>query len=359
VNNSLVAKKIIMVDMDAFYVSVEERENPELRGKPVAVGGVTSRAGIIAASNYEAREFGVKSAMNTAYARKLCPGLVVLPSNIKLYEDVSRQIHQIFHRYSDTWEPVALDEAWGDLTNATSHRGSASLIAKAIRSDIYNETGLTASAGVAPNKFLAKLACSENKPNGFYCIRPEDVESYVATLELSKISGVGRNTLQVLHDHNLYTTADIRATDKAVLKDILGQFGEVLLQRSYGIDNSPIVPFREPKSVGISKTIPCDIYSPEEAQVFIYQLYDELVARVLKQNAAAKVSKIAVRLRFNDFVSTSMETSDLVFDLPSYRELFELVWRRSRGRGVRLVGMSVKLSDGVSEAKKSQYTLPF
>ena len=243
-SKSLVAKKIIMVDMDAFYVSVEERENPELRGKPVAVGGVTSRSGIIAASNYQARRFGVKSAMNTAYARKLCPDLIVLPSNMRLYEEVSRQIHQIFRRYSNVWEPVALDEAWGDLTHSTSHRGSASLIANAIRSDIYNETGLTASAGVAPNKFLAKLACNENKPNGFYCIRPEDVSAYIATLELSKISGVGKSTLQVLHDHNLYTTADVRATDKAVLVDILGQFGEVLLERSCGIDDSPIVPFR-------------------------------------------------------------------------------------------------------------------
>ena len=358
-SKSLVAKKIIMVDMDAFYVSIEERENPELRGKPVAVGGVTSRSGIIAASNYQARKFGVKSAMNTAYARKLCPDLIVLPSNMRLYEEVSRQIHQIFHRYSNVWEPVALDEAWGDLTHSTTHRGSASLIANAIRSDIYNETGLTASAGVAPNKFLAKLASNENKPNGFYCIRPEDVSAYIATLELSKISGVGKSTLQVLHDHNLYTTADVRATDKTVLVDILGQFGEVLLERSCGIDDSPIVPFREPKSVGISKTIPHDIYSPEEAQVIIHQLYDELVTRVLKTNAAAKVYKIAVRLRFNDFVNTSMETSDLVFDLPSYRELFELAWRRSRGRGVRLVGMSVKLSDNVSEVKKNQYTLPF
>ena len=322
------------------------------------MGGVTQRSGIIAAANYEARKFGIKSAMNTSYARKLCPHLIVLPSNMRLYQQVSRDVHSIFRRYSDVWEAVALDEAWGDLTYSNAFGGSASLIAQAIRRDILNETGLNASAGVAPNKFLAKMACSHCKPNGFYCVRPEDVESFISSVELSKINGVGKSTLRVLHEYNMFTTADVRNTDISILKGILGQFGEVLLQRSYGIDSSPVTPFREPKSIGVSKTIACDIYSPEESYVYVNQLFDELVYRVLKANAMKKVVKISVRLRFSDFVTTTMQTSALDFSLSSMRELINIVWRRTNGRGVRLLGLSVMLSEEDDGIEKSQISLP-
>ena len=189
-----IRRKIIHVDMDAFYASVEQLDNVELREKPIAVGGVGER-GVVSAASYEARKFGVRSAMSGVLAKKKCPQLIFVPPRFSRYKEISNQIRKIFFEYTDLVEPLSLDEAYLDVTDSTACKGSATLIAQQIRADIYNATGLTASAGIAPIKFIAKIASDENKPNGQFVVLPDEIDDFLAQLPLGKIPGVGKVTL--------------------------------------------------------------------------------------------------------------------------------------------------------------------
>lgn len=217
-------RKIIHVDMDCFYAAVEMRDNPSYRGRPLAVGGHEKQRGVLSTCNYEARKFGIRSAMPTARALQLCPQLLVVPGRMQVYKEVSKQIREIFSRYTSLIEPLSLDEAFLDVTESTQCQGSVTLIAEAIRRDIWHELSLTASAGIAPVKFLAKVASDMNKPNGQFVIPPDSVQEVVDKLPLEKIPGVGKVSLEKLHQAGFYTGEDIKNSN---YRDLLLRFGRL------------------------------------------------------------------------------------------------------------------------------------
>ena len=341
-------RKIIHVDMDCFYASVEIRENPNLQGFPVAVGGLSRQRGVLTTCNYEARKFGLHSAMPTAQAIKKCPNLILVPVNMPLYKQVSAQIHQIFKRYTDLIEPLSLDEAYLDVTDCSMLQGSATWIAENIRRHIWQELQLTASAGVAPLKFLAKIASDMNKPNGQFVIKPEEVEEFVRSLHLSKIPGVGKVTAERLEQMGLTTCADIQRMDQSVLLNIFGKMGQRIWDFSHGVDNRQVQPHRERKSVGVEKTLSENIRNVADGLALLPSLYDELIRRLLRQNSTIdtkQIKKIGVKLKFADFQVTTLEKSGEPCSLTGFSSLLEQIWQRARGREVRLVGISLALPE--------------
>lgn len=341
-------RKIIHVDMDCFYASVEIRENPKLQGFPVAVGGLSRRRGVLTTCNYEARKFGLHSAMPTAQAIKKCPKLILVPVNMPLYKQVSAQIHQIFKRYTDLIEPLSLDEAYLDVTDCLMLQGSATWIAEDIRRHIGQELQLTASAGVAPLKFLAKIASDMNKPNGQFVIKPEEVEKFVRSLHLSKIPGVGKVTAERLEQMGLTTCADIQRMDQSVLLNIFGKMGQRIWDFSHGVDNRQVQPHRERKSVGVEKTLSENIRNVADGLALLPSLYDELIRRLLRQNSTIdtkQIKKIGVKLKFADFQVTTLEKTGEPCSLTGFSLLLEQIWQRARGREVRLVGIFLALPE--------------
>jgi DNA polymerase-4 len=334
-------KKIIHVDMDCFYAAVEMRDNPVLKNQAVAVGGDRDRRGVISTCNYKAREFGVRSAMSTGMARNLCPSLVLMPSRMQVYVDISHQIRVIFNKYSEHVEPLSLDEAFLDVSDCTQCHGSASLIAEQIRQEIFDVTGLTASAGIAPNKFMAKIASDLNKPNGQYVITPDDVEAFSLNMPLNKINGVGKVTFSKLEKYGLLTGYDIRQADPDFLNRHFGKLANVLIRRAHGIDNSKVVSNRVRKSVGVERTLPHDITTISQCQEVIDRLYPELLKRIERAKDGLVVHKQGIKLKFDDFQSTSVETSSIEADYACYIDLLHEAIARSEGRHIRLVGLNV------------------
>ncbi len=349
--------------MDCFFAAVEMRENPELQHVPLAVGGSSDRRGVISTCNYIARQYGIHSAMPSARAVKLCPDLVLVRGNMELYKQVSQQIRQIFLRYSPLIEPLSLDEAYIDVTDSQLFDGSATLIAQAIRRDIQAETGLTASAGVAPNKFLAKIASDENKPDGLFVIRPNQVESFVSQLDLKKIPGVGKATLEKLNRLNLFTTADIRNCNQAQLNQQFGKFASVLLERVQGIDNREVKTERIRKSIGVEHTYAEDLSCFDESCQPLKKLFDELLVRIKRSGKSTEINKLSVKLKFNDFQQTTLESSQFQGEdsvkLENFSYLIEQAWLRANGRSVRLIGLSVGLSGKPSYTSVSGSQLSF
>lgn len=337
-------QKIIHVDMDCFYAAVEMRDFPELQGKPIAVGGRSDRRGVISTCNYEARKFGVRSAMASGYALKLCPDLILVPGRMQVYKDVSRQIRAVFERYTDLIEPLSLDEAYLDVTESDHCQGSATLMAKAIREEIFAETGLTASAGIAPVKFLAKIASDLNKPNGQYLIRPDQIAEFVKTLPLIKIPGVGKVTAKKLTDLGLNTCADIQAYPQNKLLERFGKFGAILIERAKGIDNRAISPNRERKSVGVETTLAKDIHTLEQCRAVMPQLIQELGARVNRSAKDRVIHKQVVKLKFEDFKQTTIEHRSDEISVNLFYQLLEQAMERQHERGIRLLGVSVGLA---------------
>ncbi|MGB1297572.1 MAG: DNA polymerase IV [Psychrobium sp.] len=333
-------RKIIHVDMDCFYAAVEMRDNPALAHQAVAVGGSRDRRGVISTCNYKAREFGVRSAMSTAMALKLCPSLVLMPSRMNVYIDVSQQIKTIFHRYTDLVEPLSLDEAYLDVSECKAFQGSASLIAEQIRQEIFQTTGLTASAGVAPNKFLAKIASDLNKPNGQYVIPPSDVDDFSAQLALKKISGIGKVTAEKLENYGLIYGEDIRRAKPEFLQRHFGKLADVLLARCYGIDDSLVKNNRIRKSVGVERTLVQDITTFEDCIAELERLKLMLNERY-QRTKKMPIHKQGVKLKFNDFQSTTVEQTVDVFDERLYRNLLKEAFERRDNRAIRLVGINV------------------
>lgn len=339
-------RKIIHIDMDCFYAAVEIRDNPSLQGKPVAVGGSPSQRGVLTTCNYEARKFGLHSAMPTAQALKRCPNLVLLPVNMALYKQVSAQIHQIFHRYTDIIEPLSLDEAYLDVTDCLQCSGSATWIAQDIRQAIWNELQLTASAGVAPLKFLAKIASDQNKPNGQFVIEPSQVADFILTLPLKKIPGVGKVTAQKLADLGLHTCADIQSYQRIKLLHHFGKIGQRIWDFSQGIDHRRVEPSRQRKSVGVENTLLENIISLQQAKQEIEKQYGELLQRLKRacpDLALDQLNKLGVKLKFDDFQVTTIEKTGLQCNLQSFLWLLEQVWQRRQHRSVRLIGLHINL----------------
>ncbi|MDC9597664.1 DNA polymerase IV [Xenorhabdus anantnagensis] len=339
-------RKIIHIDMDCFFAAIEMRDNPSLCNIPIAVGGSADRRGVISTANYLARRFGVHSAMSTAIALKLCPQLKVIPGRMALYKEVSQHLRQIFSRYTELIEPLSLDEAYLDVTDCHYCHGSATLIAQEIRQVIFDELQLTASAGVAPVRFLAKIASDINKPNGQYVISPEQVEAFVKSLPLRKIPGVGKVTAKRLSDMGLETCSDVQHYDKLALIKNLGKFGLSLWERCHGIDERLITPERLRKSVGVEKTLAQDIHEWHECVELIEKLYPELEKRLEKVKSDLRIARQGIKLKFDDFQLTTQEHVHPVLDKFDLIQVAKQAWEiRREGRGVRLVGLHVTLQN--------------
>ncbi|AUV02474.1 DNA polymerase IV [Phytobacter ursingii] len=340
-------RKIIHVDMDCFFAAVEMRDNPTLRDIPIAIGGSRVQRGVISTANYPARKYGVRSAMPTAMALKLCPHLTLLPGRFEAYREASQQIREIFSRYTSLIEPLSLDEAYLDVTDSPHCHGSATLMAEEIRRTIFRETQLTASAGIAPVKFLAKIASDLNKPDGQYVIAPADVPVFLRTLPLSKIPGVGKVSAAKLETLGLRTCEDVQNSDLAMLLKRFGKFGRVLWERSQGIDERDISSDRLRKSVGVERTLIEDIHEWEECEAIInQQLYPELERRLSKIKPDLLIARQGVKLKFADFQLTTQEHVWPRLNKDDLLATARKTWNERRsGRGVRLVGLHVTLLD--------------
>ncbi|AUX71857.1 DNA polymerase IV [Erwinia pyrifoliae] len=339
-------RKIIHVDMDCFFAAVEMRDNPSLRDIPIAIGGSEMQRGVISTANYPAREYGVRSAMSTAMALKLCPHLTVIRGRYDAYKEASTQIRDIFSRYTTLIEPLSLDEAYLDVTDSPHCQGSATLIARQIRDTISRELNLTASAGVAPIKFLAKIASDINKPNGQFVITPEEVPDFLQRLPLAKIPGVGKVTARKLEELGLNTCADVQKADLAMLLKRFGKFGRVLWERCNGIDDREVIVERERKSLGVERTLSQDIHSWEACLEIIDLLYDELDRRLSKIKPDRLIARQGVKLKFTDFQQTTQEHAWPELNKADLIEVARKSWdERRAGRGVRLVGLHVTLLD--------------
>ncbi len=348
-------RKIIHVDMDCFYAAVEMRDNPHLRDVPIAVGGNGPRS-VLCTCNYKARAFGVRSAMPNSKAKVLCPELIIVNGRMAVYQQVSAQIRAIFLRYTDLIEPLSLDEAFLDVTNATVCHGSATLIAKQIRADIYNELQLTASAGIAPNKFLAKIASDENKPNGQCVVSPQDVSEFVTDLPLKKIPGIGPKTSEKLKRFGFESCADVRASSVAKLHSIVGKFANSLYQRSFGIDHRELETQRVRKSLAIETTMAEDIDSVEECLTVLKELFGKLELRLEKHKNRA-INKQTVKIKFADFQQTTVDVQSSVCHYDTFIELFQKAMTRSNDRKVRLIGLSLGFDVKESIEQQNQLAL--
>ncbi len=336
--------KIIHVDMDCFYAAVEFKDRPELKGKPIAVGGSAQGRGVIAASSYEARRYGVRSAMATAKALRLCPDLILLPLNFERYRQESRIIQSIFYRFTDLVEPLSLDEAYLDVTNSPHCSGSATLIAREIRRLIQEETQLTASAGVAPNKMLAKVASDWNKPNGLKVIKPDDVKALMVQLPVEKLNGVGKVTAQKMASLGIHTCGDLQALSLNQLRHHFGSWGEKLHGYSRGIDLRNVQISKERKSLSVERTYARDLDNFEACNEKLTSLMTEWSSRMSQKNLDDFIRSAFVKIRFSDFSSTTHECQlTTVPDLEIFRSLLSSAISR-KPLPIRLLGIGVRLS---------------
>jgi len=337
-------RKIIHCDCDCFYASVEMRDDPSLRGKPLAVGGRQDQRGVVATCNYEARRFGIHSAMASATAFKLCPELIMIPPNMEKYRIASRQIMEIYRDYTELVEPLSLDEAYLDVTHSPHCKGSATLIAQEIRRRIFETVGITASAGVAPNKFVAKIASDWNKPDGLFLVRPGEVDAFVAALPVKKLFGVGKVTEAKLNRLGAHTCGDLRSWSLDKLQQHFGAFGARLYSLSRGVDEREVNPVRERKSISTEETYTPDVPDLPACLARLPELMEQLQGRI-KRNAAEKfINKLFVKIKFSDFQQTTVECVGHAPHLDTYRRLMETGWQRA-SRPVRLLGVGVRLAE--------------
>lgn len=337
-------KKIIHCDADCFYAAVEMRDDPSLRSRPVAVGGSSEHRGVISTCNYEARRFGVRSAMSSATAKKLCPDLIIVPHRMEAYREASVSMRHIFYEYTELVEPLSLDEAYLDVTNSDYCEGSATRIAEQIRQRIYDEIRLSVSAGVAPNKFLAKVASDWNKPNGLYVITPKDVDNFVLQLPVGKIFGVGKATNNRLADINVKTCADLRRFSIFELKQRFGQLGVRLYELCRGIDNREVTPSRRRKSLSVENTYPQDLPNLQACLNRLPELLQQLASRLRRLDEDYLVVKLFVKIKFADFTQTTIERGGSNLVATEFQSLCCDAYARKE-LPVRLLGVGVRFVD--------------
>jgi len=335
-------RKIIHVDMDAFYASVEQRDDPSLRGRPVAVGH-GARRGVVAAASYEARVFGVRSALPSVTALRRCPELIFVPPRFDVYRAVSRQVHAVFAEFSDLVEPLALDEAYLDVTANKADLPTAWLTAKAIRARILRETGLSASAGVSYNKFLAKLASGQRKPNGQFAIMPQDGEAFVEALPVAKFHGVGPATAARMHAVGISTGADLKAWSLADLQRRFGKAGAWYHAIARGQDDRPVNPHRERKSSGSETTFEEDLTDPARIEVGILAMADDVWAWCHETGQRGRT--VTVKIKWADF-QQSTRSQSFALPIESRASLHEASLGLIRSvfpprKGIRLVGVTL------------------
>lgn len=344
-------RKIIHVDMDAFYASVEQMDNPELKGKPLAVGGSEVR-GVVSAASYEARKFGVRSAMSGIQAKRNCPDLLFVPPRFDRYKEISKQIRKIFHDYTDLVEPLSLDEAYLDVTHNKKGNPSASLIAHEIRQRIFEEVGLTASAGISVNKFVAKIASDYNKPNGQKTVNPEEVESFLENLDIKKFYGIGKVTRDRMYQLGIFTGKDLKSKSREFLEDHFSKSGLHFYNIVRGIHNSEVKPNRIAKSVAAEHTFTENLTS----EIFMLEKLErislELENRLKKYNISGKT--VTLKIKYSDF-TTQTRSKTLPYFISDKGLLLEvakeLLFQERMKESVRLLGIS--LNNLNTEIKKT------
>lgn len=335
---------ILHVDMDAFYASVEERDRPELVGKPLIVGGTAEGRGVVAAANYVVRKFGVHSAMPTATAMRLCPQAIIVRPRMSHYAQISGQIREIFERYTPLVEPLSLDEAFLDVTGSQLLFGSAVQIARRIKDDIYRELRLVASVGVAPNKFLAKIASDLEKPNALVVVQPDQIQAFLAPLPVSRLWGVGRVTGQVFDRLGIQTIGEVRQMSPEVLHRHFGKQGEHFSKLARGIDERQVVPDREAKSISHETTFATDISDHDVLRAWLQELAEQVAYRLRRHQLRGRT--VELKLRFSDF-----RTINRSHTLPHPTDITHEIWQTvatlldaalpARRSAVRLLGVGV------------------
>ncbi|OUS09707.1 DNA polymerase IV [Gammaproteobacteria bacterium 54_18_T64] len=352
-------RKIIHCDCDCFYAAVEMRDNPALATQPIAVGGRAGRRGVVATCNYAAREYGVHSAMATARALRLCPDLIVVPPDFTKYREVALQIRDVFSDFTELVEPLSLDEAFLDVSATKLCQGSATLMAEAIRARIKAEVGITISAGVAPSKFLAKIASDWRKPDGLFVITPDQVDGFVLALPVGKLFGVGKVTEKKLHQLAVKTCGDLRNISLLKLTEHFGVLGRRLFELSRGIDNRPVRIDRRRKSLSVETTFVDDLPDAAACIARLPALFEQLQTRYQNVDDTYRVSRHYLKMRFSDFTSTTVER-DLPdgITLEGYQSLCEQAWWRGE-QSVRLLGIGLRFSDVITGQESHQYALPF
>ena len=334
-------RKIIHIDMDAFYASVEQMDNPELKDKPIAVGG-SSKRGVVSAASYEARKFGVKSAMSGLLAQRLCPELIFVKTRFDRYREISDRIRTIFFDYTDLVEPLSLDEAYLDVTENKKGNPSASLIAKEIRARILDEVGLTASAGISINKFVAKIASDYNKPNGQKTVKPEEVLPFLEGLDIRKFYGVGKVTAERMYQKGIFTGLDLKQKSLAYLEEHFGKSGTYYYQIVRGIHTSAVKPHRTRKSLAAERTFSENLSSEIFMLEKLEHIANEVSKRLTKSNVAGKT--ITLKIKYSDFtLQTRSKTllyyiSDKSIILETAKEL---LYQEKLYNSVRLLGISL------------------
>ena len=346
-NDAILQRKIIHVDFDAFFASIEIRDNPKLSKRPVAVGGVAERRGVIATCNYEARQFGVHSAMASAHAVRLCPELKIIPPRFQVYKEASVEAHAIFRQYTDLIEPLSLDEAYLDVSESNHCKGSATLMAREIRQKIFEKLQVTVSAGVAPNKFLAKIASDWRKPDGLFVVTPDEVESFIFELPVKKIHGVGKVTAKKLDKRGITTCGQLRQYSKMELHHWFGSFGDRLWLLARGIDDRPVQNDRRRKSQSVEHTYDADLIDIASIKEKVPALIADLEQRYQKIEDEYAVIKRFVKVKFADFTQTTLEEGldrGLQNAQEHFTDLIERAWLRGK-RPVRLLGVGLRLED--------------
>ena len=345
--------------MDCFYAAVEVKYRPELRGKPVGIGGPPNSRGVLCTASYEARKFGVRSAMGSGRAVRLCPDLVIIRPNFDLYRRESESVREIFRRYTDVIQPLSLDEAYLDVTQALHFGGSATLIAADIRRAIAEELRLPASAGVAPNKFLAKVASDWKKPDGLFVIRPADVAAFVLELPVEKIWGVGKVTARKMHELGLRTCGDIQRTEPEKLRRWFGSRADYLWRLSHGQDDRAVESRGERKSLSVEQTFSNDLTTLAECLRELPELYEDWERRMLRGDHFDRLRGLVVKLKYQDFRST---THEQVFrghaNVADFAALLEQAWER-RSEPVRLVGIGARFQTAKTEREGDRDQLTF
>lgn len=346
--------------MDAFYASVEQRDNTGLRGKPIAVGGGAER-GVVAAASYEARKFGVRSAMPASLAKRKCPQLIFVKPRFDVYRSVSHQIRKIFLEYTNLVEPLSLDEAYLDVTHPLKGPNSATLIANEIRKRIDTELNLKASAGISFNKFLAKTASDINKPNGFFVIKPEDANAFIENLPVSKFFGVGKVTAEKLYNLGIKTGADLKKTDKEILVKHFGKHGIFFYHIARGIDHREVEPERIRKSVGAENTFHHDLKTTDELNLAMEDICQTLFLRLTRADMWGKT--LTVKIKYHDFTQITRSRSfaepvkdkDMIYNL-SVHLLHE---NRETGKRIRLLGATFSQLESNQQSAGKQLRLQF
>jgi len=344
-------RKIIHIDMDAFYASVEQMDNPELKGKPLAVGGSEVR-GVVSAASYEARKFGVRSAMSGIQAKRNCPDLIFVRPRFDRYKEISKKIRNIFHEYTDLVEPLSLDEAYLDVTQNKKGNPSATLIAQEIRQRIFEEVGLTASAGISVNKFVAKIASDYNKPNGQKTVNPEEVEAFLENLDIKKFYGIGKVTTEKMYHLGIFTGKDLKSKSKEFLEEHFSKSGLHFYNIVRGIHNSAVKPNRIAKSVAAEHTFNENLTSEIFMVEKLERIAAELENRLKKHNISGKT--VTLKIKYSDF-TTQTRSKTLPYFISDKGLLLEtakeLLFQERMKESVRLLGIS--LNNLNTEIKKT------